>query len=120
MSTPQQEVTTMPRLTNDQAAQLTWQRLSLEHDPSAVHGLSADIVATTDDGQPVISVIHIEDRRHWNLTVHVADIDDGMTVVTEGLLAEYLNDAQDGTTLYVVSPNTDSGWRLYVDVLELA
>jgi hypothetical protein len=56
-------------ITLDEAATYTWYRLSLEHDPAASHGLSADTVAATDNGEPIVSVIHVADRRHWNLTV---------------------------------------------------
>lgn len=112
----------MPRLTNDQAAELTWQRLSLEHDPDAGHGLSADIVATCCDvhERPVISVIHIEDRRHWNLTVRAelpvpGEIDRFVGISD---LVDALNGAFHHDYWLVIGP--EGFWTVVVEVLESA
>src|SRR5690242_586086 len=56
-----------PRVTKDQAAALTLARLASENGGAAY--LSGDIVAYTDTAEPIISIIHLDDRRHWNLTV---------------------------------------------------
>ena len=131
----------MTRLTLDQAAKLTWQLVSLEHNPLADHGLSADIVAETEDGEPIVSVIHIEDRRHWNLVI-MTDLDHKnppaaprpcVTVKDYNLADTLLSDDQgrvpglpgvfyhvtDGTQLHVFGIDGDE-WLILVSVLDPA
>lgn len=106
----------------DMAVTRTLNQLGLEHNTQIAHPLSADYVATCCDvhERPVLSVIHLDDRRHWNLTVRVGDTENGMTLVPEARLAECLYAAADGTTLSVISPDTDFHWQLTVEVLEPA
>lgn len=115
----------MQRLTLDQAADLTWQAVSLEHAPQARHRLSADIVATTEDGEPIVSVIHLDDRRHWNLVVltldhlnppghrhppvEVGDVQDLPVALTTR------TDIADGSQIRLLHPF--GGWLLNVEVL---
>lgn len=108
----------MARLTSDEAATYTWYRLSLEHDPQASHGLSADVVATDEHGHDIVSVIHLEDRRHWNLTVRPGHDQASVAYVGVDHLAETLLATNSDTTISVISPNGD--WQLDVEVLELA
>lgn len=108
-------MTTTPSLTSDEAATYTWYRLSLEHDPGASHGLSADTVATDGNGYDIVSVIHLEDRRHWNLTVRPGHDRPSATYVGVDQLAETLLATNSDTTISVISPNGD--WQLDVEVL---
>jgi hypothetical protein len=120
MTTPQQEDQPMPRITLDQAANLTWERVSLEHDPRATHRLSADIVAYTDADEPIISVIHLDDRRHWNLIVFPddpADRDPNYQGIAVPNLAEALTSGviADGTQLRMSS--LKGAWLTLVHIL---
>lgn len=108
----------MGRLTSDEAATYTWYRLSLEHDPGASHGLSADVVGDDGHGHEIVSVIHIADRRHWNLTVRPGRSRTSLTYVGVGNLAETLLATNSDTTISVISPDGD--WQLDVEVLPLA
>jgi len=111
----------MGRLTTEQAADLTLDRLASENGGAAY--LSGDIVATccAVHERPIISIIHLDDRRHWNLTVRVeapagGEIDRFVPVAD---LAAALDTARDGDYWLVTTPE-GRWWTLTVDVLELA
>lgn len=53
----------------DSAVTQTLAQVSLEENPAAGHRLSADIVSFDVNGNPVISVINLDTREHWRLTV---------------------------------------------------
>ena len=103
-------------LTSDEAATYTWYAVSLEHDPKASHGLSADVVATDEHGHDIVSVIHVEDRRHWNLTCVPGHAAASATYIGYDHLAETLLATNSDTTISVIHPQGD--WQLDVTVLE--
>lgn len=51
----------------DSAAGQTLKAVAMEF--GAPGRLSADIVASTDSGEPVISVINLDTNEHWHLVV---------------------------------------------------
>jgi hypothetical protein len=55
--------------TTKSALDQTLARVSIEQNPGAGHQLSADCIAYTDDGYPIVSVINMETREHWWLVV---------------------------------------------------
>lgn len=109
-----------PRISKDQAAQLTLARLASEDGGAAY--LSGDLVATADDGSDILSIIHLDDRRHWNLTVRVCPpfppIESISQAWAAGDLDRALGAAADGDVILIVAP--EGAWTLTVDVLELA
>ena len=132
----------MPRLDTQAAAEATaqlvgseWTAVRLPRRP-APEILSADIVAETELGEPIVSVIHIEDRRHWNLVVRVDDDHPSpcwppagqCVTVKDYNLADALMGTDptfptvaDGTQLHVVNTVTaGADWLVLVEVLEPA
>jgi hypothetical protein len=117
-----------PALSMDDAAQLTWRQVSLEAVPDAAHRLSADIVATDENDQPIISVIHLDDRRHWNLTVGPATPEPGsalrgrpgaVSVITWlPELPDVLGKAREGDLVVVMGEG--GWWTVTVEILEPA
>lgn len=105
-------------LTSDEAATYTWYAVSLEHDPQASHGLSADTVAASEDGYDIVSVIHLADRRHWNLTCIPGHDRASATYIGYDHLAETLLATNSDTTISVIHPQGD--WQLDVKVLPKA
>ena len=81
--------------------------------------LSGDIVASTADGEPIVSVIHLDDRRHWNLTVATKGTwPTSVPVAISSLADALLGDLSDGVVLLVVTPA--GAWQVRVEVLEPA
>lgn len=104
--------------TPDDAADATLAIVGSEFGGAAY--LSADHVATDDDGMPILSVIHLDDRRHWNLTVRTAlpKAEDISQTAGAGQLLDVLDKARDGEFVLVIG---DRGWwTLTVEVLEPA
>ena len=108
----------MAHITADEAADQTMERLGSEHDGPAY--LSADIPFSDDDNNPIVSVIHIDDRRHWNLTVRTeppapGEIDEFVSI---SRLPDVLDTAGEGDFLLVIGPR--GWWTLTVEILEPA
>jgi hypothetical protein len=118
LSTTQQEAIMDTSLTSDEAATYTWYRLSLEHDPQATHGLSADTIGADENGYDIVSVIHLADRRHWNLHARPGHDKASTTYVSPDQLAETLLATNCDTTISVISG--DLAWQLDVEILPKA
>lgn len=106
------------RISSDDAATKTMERLASEHGGTAF--LSADIVATDGDGNPIVSVIHLEDRRHWNLVVRseLPQVGEVTKVAPVAKLPDALLTADDGDYIFVIG--MQCSWTVTVQVLEPA
>jgi hypothetical protein len=103
-------------LARDDAATLTFERLASEVGGTTY--LSADIVAYDNDDNPIVSVIHLDDRRHWNLTVRTGDPAGVARAILPGEMPDVLLAASDGDLILVLG---DAGWwTLTVEILEPA